>query len=225
MEKNEKDIVTNSNMELSNDLMISLGSALLGYAVGGPIGAVITNTYLPFIKLTTNLIDGWLERRAKRMCSIVNDAVSLSGIGEDDILQHMQDNPKWGDDVIKLLQYMFDTDAELDSLYTILLSKLFQEDENDDEKRIILLGSSIRGLNKVQLSIMVEIGRCGGQMSADEISSFLSIPEWELRNAVRDLELRGIITDNNTNPTIWYLRELGEALLSIKTLNDKKNEK
>lgn len=225
MENSEKDIYTNNNMKQSNELMISFGSALLGYTLGGPIGAVVTNTSLPFIKLTTNLIEGWLERRAKRMCSIVNNAVSLSGMGEGDILQHIQDNPEWGDDVIKLLQYMFDTDAEFDSLYTILLSKLFKEEEDDEEKRIILLGSSIRGLNKVQLSIMIEIGRCGGQMSANEISSFLSIPEWELRNAVRDLELRGIITDNDTNPTIWYLRELGEALLKIRTINDKNNEK
>lgn len=38
------------------------------------------------------------------------------------------------------------------------------------------------------------------------------MPEIELRNTVRDLELRGMITDNDSNPTVWNLRELGVAI-------------
>ena len=40
----------------------------------------------------------------------------------------------------------------------------------------------------------------------------VTVPEMELRNAVRDLELRGMIIDDGTEPTIWELRELGLAV-------------
>ena len=49
-------------------------------------------------------------------------------------------------------------------------------------------------------------------MSAHEISKAVNVPEIELRNAVRDLELRGMIIDNETEPTVWKLRELGVAI-------------
>lgn len=44
----------------------------------------------------------------------------------------------------------------------------------------------------------------------------VSVPEMELRNAVRDLELRGMIIDDGTEPTIWELRELGLAVVFAK---------
>ena len=159
------------------------------------------------------------------MSFVVDKAISLSGMNNTEVLLRLQSNTNLVDDVVKLLQYLFDTDTELDMLFSVLLSKLFQDTGYEEEQRLIILGTAIKGLNKVQLSIMIEIGQRGGQMSADEISSFLSIPEWELRNAVRDLELRGIITDNDTNPTIWYLRELGQALLEIRTINYSNDEK
>ena len=205
--------------------MVSMGSALVGYILGGPMGAIIANSTLPFIKLTTNILEGWLERKARRMSFVVDKAISLSGMNNTEVLLRLQSNTNLVDDVVKLLQYLFDTDTELDMLFSVLLSKLFQDTGYEEEQRLIILGTAIKGLNKVQLSIMIEIGQRGGQMSADEISSFLSIPEWELRNAVRDLELRGIITDNDTNPTIWYLRELGQALLEIRTINYSNDEK
>ncbi len=225
MENNHNDIVTQSNIEQSGEVMVSMGSALVGYILGGPMGAIIANSTLPFIKLTTNILEGWLERKARRMSFVVDKAISLSGMNNTEVLLRLQSNTNLVDDVVKLLQYLFDTDTELDMLFSVLLSKLFQDTGYEEEQRLIILGTAIKGLNKVQLSIMIEIGQRGGQMSADEISSFLSIPEWELRNAVRDLELRGIITDNDTNPTIWYLRELGQALLEIRTINYSNDEK
>ncbi len=194
----------------------SLGSALIGYALGGPLGAVVANTTLPLLKLTAGMFGGWLDRRARRMNSVIERAISQSKTKEKDILLRIEQDPEWGDHVVTLLQGLFETDPELDSLYAILLSKLFQETKNDEEQRLIVLGASIKGLNRVQLSIMIEMGNRGGKMSADDIAEFLSIPEWELRNAVRDLELRGIITDNDTYPTIWFLRELGQVLLQIR---------
>ena len=225
MKNDYNDIVTQSNIEQSDEVMVSMGSALVGYLLGGPMGAIIANSSLPIIKLTTNILEGWLERKARRMSSVVDKAIFLSGINDTEVLLRLQSNTNLVDDVVKLLQYLFDTDTELDMLFSVLLSKLFQDTGYEEEQRLIILGTAIKGLNKVQLSIIVENGQRGGQMSADEISSFLSIPEWELRNAVRDLELRGIITDNDTNPTVWYLRELGQALVEIRTINYSNDEK
>ena len=64
MENNHNDIVTQSNIEQSGEVMVSMGSALVGYILGGPMGAIIANSTLPFIKLTTNILEGWLERKA-----------------------------------------------------------------------------------------------------------------------------------------------------------------
>ena len=56
-----------------------------------------------------------------------------------------------------------------------------------------------------------------GVLSAHDISEKVNVPELELRNAVRDLELRGIIADNGKEPTVWNLRELGVALAKTIT--------
>ena len=77
---------------------------------------------------------------------------------------------------------------------------------------MIVLNSSIKGLNKVQIQIIRCIYNEGGELSAADISKMVSVPEMELRNAVRDLELRGMIIDDGTEPTIWELRELGLAV-------------
>lgn len=61
-----------------------------------------------------------------------------------------------------------------------------------------------------------------GILSAKDISNEVLIPEVELRNAVRDLELKGMIIDNGKEPTIWELRELGYAIAEI--LNKMKGE-
>lgn len=89
-------------------------------------------------------------------------------------------------------------------------------DENE-RNRLIVLNSSIKGLNKVQIQIIRHIYDNSYKLSAVNISKMVNVPELELRNAVRDLELRGMIIDNGVEPIVWELRELGIAV--VKAIN------
>ena len=131
------------------------------------------------------------------------------------MLKRLSNDPLLSDDTIRLLRQLIDTDPELDALFASIIASLISTPEADERRRLIVLSDSIRGLSSVQLQIIQTIAKHNNILSASDISICVGVPEIELRNAVRDLELRGIITDNNSYPTVWELRELGKAIYSI----------
>lgn len=198
--------------EHATDIALSAASSLVGFAIGGPIGAAVGGVMTPTAKLAYQLIGSWNERRRTRITKVVEDAFIESGRSDEDILHELLDNPEWADSMISMIQQLFSTDPELDKLFTEIMASAIKTNDENERNRLIVLNSSIKGLNKVQVQILRCIYNHEGKLSAADISMMVNVPEMELRNAVRDLELRGMIIDDGTEPTIWELRELGLAV-------------
>lgn len=198
------------------DIAISATSALVGFTIGGPIGATIGGAITPTTKLVYQLVHSWDERRKTRIIKVVEDAFVKSGKSDENILCELLDNSEWADSIISMIQQLVSTDPELDVLFTDIMASAIKTNDENERNRLLVLNSSIKGLNKIQLqiirSIYIYIYIEGGKLSATDISKMVSVPEMELRNAVRDLELRGMIIDNGIEPAVWELRELGLAI-------------
>lgn len=211
----EKD--KNELMNTSTDLALSATGTLVGLAIGGPVGAIAGGILSPSVKLATKVYSLWLERRRERMTSIVDAAINRSNKTEDKIFEEMVSNPEWCDKIMAMIRQIADNDPSLDALFSELLSLAINTSDTDEQNRLIALSNSINGLNRVQLIIIRDLFQADGVLSAHDISEKVNVPELELRNAVRDLELRGIIVDNGKEPTIWTLRELGFVLAKTLT--------
>ena len=206
--------------QISNDvkdIAISAASSLVGFAIGGPVGALVGGTAKPTVKLAYEIVGSWNERRKKRVIKIVENAFFKSGKKEEIILNEMLDDDEWADTIIKMIRDLVYTDPELDELFTEIMASMIQNGDKKERNRLIVLNDAIKGLNRIQLEIIKNLYEHDESMSAKDISKLVCVPEIELRNAVRDLELRGMIIDNGAEPTIWRLRELGRVL--AKTLN------
>lgn len=211
---NEKESLT----QQTADIVVSTASSLVGFAIGGPIGAVIGGVATPTTKLAYQVIKSWSDRRASRITRIVGKAFEKSGKSVDQILNELMVDTEWSDVMLSMIRQLIDTDPELDEVFSTLMASAIRTDDSHERKRLIVLNTSIKGLNRVQLQIIRGIYNSGGKLSASSISKYVDLPELELRNAVRDLELRGIIIDDGTEPTVWNLRELGLAI--VKAIND-----
>ncbi|MBB5266372.1 hypothetical protein HNP82_003529 [Catenibacillus scindens] len=198
--------------EHATDIALSAASSLVGFAIGGPIGAAVGGAMTPTGKLAYQLVCSWNERRRTRITKVVEDAFIESGRSDGDIFHELLDNPEWADSMISMIQQLVSTDPELDKLFTEIMASAIKTNDENERNRLIVLNSSIKGLNKVQVQILRCIYNQEGKLSAADISMMVNVPEMELRNAVRDLELRGMIIDDGTEPTIWELRELGLAV-------------
>ncbi len=213
MQEKEKNEIINS----STDLALSATGTLVGLAIGGPVGAIAGGILPPSVKLATKVYSIWMERRKERMTSIVDNAISKSNKTEEEILEEMAANPEWCDKIMSMIRQIADNDPSLDALFSELLSLAIKTRDTDEQNRLIVLSNSVVGLNRVQLIIVRDLYLADGVLSAHDISEKVNVPELELRNAVRDLELRGIIADNGKEPTVWNLRELGVALAKTIT--------
>ena len=198
--------------EYTTDIVLSAASSLVGFAIGGPIGATVGGVMTPTAKLAYQLVCSWNERRRARISKVVEDAFIASGRKDEDIFHELLDNPEWADSIISMIQQLVYTDPELDKLFTEIMASAIKTNDENERNRLIVLNSSIKGLNKIQIQILRCIYIQEGKLSAADISTMVNVPEMELRNAVRDLELRGMIIDDGTEPTIWELRELGLAI-------------
>ena len=196
----------------STEIAITAASSLVGFAIGGPIGAVIGGTATPSIKLAYQIVHRWIERRKQRLALALDKAFSQTGLSDEDVLNSLSENTTLSDDIIRMLRQLVDTDPELDALFATIIASMISNPDTEDRKRLNLLSDSIKGLHNVQMQIIKAIALNNNSLSASDISICVGVPEIELRNAVRDLELRGIITDNNSDPTVWELRELGIAI-------------
>ena len=196
----------------TTDIALSAASSLVGFAIGGPVGAVVGGVMTPTAKLTYQLITSWYERRRERIANVVEEAFENSGKEEEDILHELLDNPEWADSIISMIQQLINSDPELDRLFAQIMSSAIKTDDKNERNRLIVLNNSIKGLNRVQLQIIRCLYNENCSLFAADISKKVNVPEIELRNAVRDLELRGMIIDNGVEPTVWKLRELGLAV-------------
>ena len=196
----------------TSNIALSAASSLVGFAIGGPVGAVVGGTMSPTVKLAYQLVCSWNERRKIRITNVVEEAFVKSDKNEETILNELFSNQEWSDAFIAIIQQLAHTDPELDRVFPEIMALAIKANDSNERKRLLVLNNSIKGLNKIQIQIIRYIYRKGGKMSAHEISKAVNVPEIELRNAVRDLELRGMIIDNETEPTVWKLRELGVAI-------------
>lgn len=196
----------------ATDIALSAASSLVGFTIGGPIGATIGGAITPTAKLAYQLICSYNDRRKTRIAKVVEDAFIESKMGDEDIFRKLLDNPEWADSIISMIQQLVFTDPELDKLFAEIMTSVLRTNDENERNRLMVLNSSIKGLNKVQIQIIRYIYIERGKLSAVDISKMVNVPELELRNAVRDLELRGMIIDNGKEPTIWELRELGLAV-------------
>lgn len=199
----------------SAEVAVTAAGALVGFAVGGPVGAIVGSVTTPVVKLAKSIVQCCVDRRKARISSSLNAAFSQTGYTDEEILTLLANNPNLADDVLKLLRQLVDTDPELDFLFTSIIASMITEQNSKERRRLLALSESIKGLNSIQVQIIRLIADHDYSLSASEIAIGLDVPEIELRNAVRDMELRGIITDNNSDPTVWELRELGIAINKV----------
>lgn len=199
----------------TTDIALSATSSLAGFAIGGPVGAVVGGVMTPTVKLTYQLISSWYERRKARIANVVEEAFVNSGKKEEDILHELLENTEWADSIVSMIQQLVYSDPELDKLFAQIMASAIKAEDKYERNRLIVLNSSIKGLNMVQVQIIRCLYNENCTLSAVDISEKVNVPEIELRNAVRDLELRGMIIDNGTEPTVWKLRELGLAVAKV----------
>lgn len=208
MDNNEK----NELVSHSADIALSAAGSLVGLVIGGPVGAVAGGILPPATKLAFTAGQMWLQRRKARITNIIESAFNRSGKSEEAIFQEMIEDPDWCDTIISMIRQLADSDPELDHLFSDILASVIRTDDQDEKNRLIVLYNAIKGLNKVQIFILKDMYLANGVLSAHDIADHAKVPELELRNAVRDLELRGMILDNGKEPTVWHLRELGTAI-------------
>lgn len=216
-EKNKTELTLHAN-----DVVLSAAGALVGYAIGGPAGAVVSGAFSPTAKLALQVGKIWFERCRTRLINIMEHAFACSGKSENVILQEFLDCPDWCDTVMSMIRQLISSDPKLDFLFSEIIASTLSTNNENERRRLIVLSKSLEGMNEVQLYILKCISQAGGTLSACDMASQLEIPEMELRNAVRDLELRGMIADNGEEPIVWKLRELGIAVVNvIETINEK----
>lgn len=202
----------------STDIALSAAGSLVGFAIGGPVGAVAGGVLSPTTKLAVKAGRLWMQRRKERLTNIVERAFHRSGKSEEVILQEIIDSPDWSDSIMSMILQLVDSDPELDLLFSEIMASAISASDDSERNRLMVLNNSIKGINKVQVFILKNIYLASGFLSANDISEQVKVPELELRNAVRDLELRGMIVDNGKEPTVWHLRGLGLAV--AKTIVD-----
>lgn len=215
-ETEKKDLVSQST-----DIALSTAGSLVGFAMGGPVGAAVGGALPPTAKLAMKAGQLWLQRRKIRLTAIVERAFRRSGKSEDEILQEIIDSSDWCDTIMSMIKQLADSDPKLDMLFSEIMASAIKAGDESERNRLIVLNNSIQGMNKVQMLIIKSIYLAGGVLSAHDMAEQIKVPELELRNAVRDLELRGMIVDNGKEPTIWNLRELGFAVAkAFTTINN-----
>ncbi len=203
----------------SEETALSIASALVGYAIGGPFGAVVAGSCSSGVQLVQEIAKSWNERRQRRISKIIENAILESGRSIDEITGILLYNTDCTDSLMLMIQQLLYTDPELDELFSHLVAEILKSEEEGKQRRLIVLSDSLKGINKVQLMILMAIYKAGGRLASNDIANTIEVPEMELRNCVRDLELRGMIIDNGAEPPVWEIRELGIAIVRfVKTL-------
>lgn len=125
------------------DITLSAASSLVGFVIGGSIGATVGGAMTPTAKLAYQLACSWNERRRTRIIKVVEDAFIESGRCDEDILHELLDNPEWVDSIISMIQQLVSTDPELDKLFTEIMALAIKTNDENERNRLIVLNSSI----------------------------------------------------------------------------------
>lgn len=108
----------NSLSSQATDIALSATSALAGFAIGGPVGAVVGGAMTPAVKLTHQLIHLWLERRRKRIAngeitSLIGhiEAIILGNFVSDEMFLNLIQGMKWNLNSRSILKDYNDSDS------------------------------------------------------------------------------------------------------------------
>lgn len=205
-------------MKQSAEIGITAISSLVGFAIGGPVGAVVGGVTTPIVAMANQIVNDWRKKQNERITNIVTYAFQKTGRHEEELFDEIRKNDELADDIIKMIRQLVDTDPDLDYLFAEILASFFENNNQTEKNRMLVLYQAIKNLNRVQIRILKMLYCSNGTLSAKEIAENILIPEMELRNAVRDLELRGMIIDNGEEPTIWKMRELGKAIAELSKI-------
>ncbi len=205
------------------EIGVSAAGALVGFAIGGPVGATVGGIIPPTAKAISAVWESYRERQRERLTNIVESAVVDAGMTDEEFISKLEADDKLMDGLVKMIEQLRDTDPDIDRVFSAIISGVISTDEIN-RRRYLVLYEAIRGLNKVQVDILSTMYKLGGKLSAENMAMHSKVPEIELRNAVRDLELRGMIIDNGEEPTVWALRELGLGIAKMCTDGGKETD-
>ena len=202
----------------------SLAGALVGIAIGGPVGSIVGAVTGSSVAIIGDLLQKYQEKRRERALNAVQEAFLMTGLSENQIAHKLSEDTRSIDEFSELVRALLESDEALDSFFTNIMSQLIMQTDDIRHERLMILAAEVKGLRRTQLHILIEIYNNDRMMSASMISEKLGVPEIELRYMVRDLELRGMIEDRNSEPTVWYLRELGIAIAKAMRKENNENE-
>lgn len=205
--------------ELAIDTTSSVVGALVGFAIGGPAGAVLGGAAPPVMARVGRVAAGALARRSARLERVATVALSSIDGEVESGLRRLEDAPDVADTFLQLLSHVVDSDEALDAAFSALLGEIIRGDRVEAE-RAVMVADSLRGLRATQMRVLQAISANGGELSASDIASAVEIPEVELRGAVRSLEARGMIKDLGVHPVQWRIRELGEGIVRLASEED-----
>ena len=142
-EKDKKELTAQSA-----DIVFSAAGSLVGFVIGGPIGAVAGGVISPTTKLVVKVGQLWMQKRKERLTNIVERAFYWSGKSEEAILQEMIESPDWCDSMMSMIQQLLDSDPELDVLFSEIIASAISASNDSERNRLIVLSNSIKGMNK-----------------------------------------------------------------------------
>jgi len=198
------------------DVGMSAAGALIGLAIGGPVGAVLGAAAPPLSSLGGRLATRTIQRRFDRAERLFLEVARISrGQSTASVLMGLESSDERTETFVQILGMALNSDESLHSAFAELLRGVVESSEVSDVERLEIVAQSLAGLKSVQVRILLELDSAGGRMSARDISARIDIPEEELRFAVRDLEVRGMIKDGDIHPIEWILRELGAGVVAF----------
>jgi len=197
---------------------------IVGLALGGPVGAIAGAAVAPVISTTVKIVQRALHERHERAKRVMEQSLNEANLSPEQVLALMGDSTEKTESVLRLLEQASKSDPSLEQVLQSILSSTFLSETEIQRERLLIIADAIDGMRVIHMRILEALGTHDGILSAGEIARAVNIPEVELRSVVRDLELRGMIKDNQTHPIEWRLRTLGKAVLELskqKTIQPK----
>ena len=187
--------------------------ALVGFALGGPVGAAIGAAAPPVAVRTSNVLARVWKRRQQRAERTLRLAIVRSGMSDSEVVEKLESSDDLAEHLLSLISLAAETDPQLSSALSQLVADSLRAEDIRELERLQAIAAGLRGLTSIQVEILRALRRSDGRLSASAIATAVGFPEVELRGAVRDLELRGMIKDIGEHPVVWRLRELGIGVL------------
>lgn len=220
MEKRPKTDLTErksnaASHEAARDATAAIAGALVGIAIGGVPGAVAGAAFSPLLVGVTKVVSDALQRRRLRAEAVFELAITRKGLSPEQTVNLLETEPEKVDAILNLLKQAADASPDMTPFLASVLGELMVSEQGGQRERLLLLTDAVLGLRSTHLRILKELYSAGGACTASDLASKIEIPEIELRNVVRELELRGMIKDMRKHPIEWRLRELGHSLVSF----------